>query len=107
MGAFQMGALEFYKAVLVDHPTSVVETADRVIPAHLTEPELSRIPPPPKFLLTPEDFDRNVEEGTLEDPLEAEEESEGEREEAGEGIPPGELSIPDTLADDSSDPLEE
>ena len=107
MGAFRMGALEFRKAILVDHPASIVKAADRAVLVHLVELEISGVPPPPKFLLTPKDFDRNVEEGTFDDPLEAEEESEGEEEEAGGGIPLGEPSILDALADDLTNPPEE
>ena len=98
-----MGALEYRKAILEDHPVSLVEAVDRAVPAHLAESELSGIPPPPKFLLSLEDFDRKVEEGTFEDPPEAEEEAEDEEKEAEEVIPPGEPSILDALADDPSD----
>ena len=103
MGAFQMGALEYRKAILADHPVSLVEATDQTVLAHLVEPEISRVPPLSKFLLTPKDFDRRVEEGTFDDPLEAEEEFEGEEEEAKEAIPPGEPSILDAIADDPSD----
>ena len=105
VGAFRMGALEYRKAILEDHPVSLVEAADRAVPANLAEPELSGVPPPPKFVLSLEDYDRKVEEGTFEDPLEAELES--EEEETGGDILPGEPSILDALADDPMDPLEE
>ena len=100
-----MGALEYHKAILVDHPMSLVEATDQAVQAHLVEPEISGVPPPPKFLLTSEDYDRSIKEGTFEDPPEAEEES--EEEESGGGIPPGEPSILDALADDPADPPEE
>ena len=99
-----MGALEYRKAILADHPVSIVEVADQAVPTHLAEPDISGVLPPPKFLLTPEDYDRNVDEGTFEDPPEAEEESEGEGEEAEGGILPGEPSILDALVDDPTDP---
>ena len=100
-----MGALEYRKVVLADHSESAVVAADRAVPTHLAEPEISGVPPPPKFVLTPEDYDRKVEEGTFEDPPETEGES--EEEETGGGIPPGEPSILDALADDPTDPPEE
>ena len=100
-----MGALEYRKAILADHPVSLVEAADQAVPTHLVEPEISRVPPPLKFLLTLEDYDRNVKNGTFEDPPEAEEES--EKEESEGGIPPRESSILDALAEDPADPTEE
>ena len=102
VGAFRMGALEYRKAILEDHPVSLVEAADRAVLANLTEPELSGVPHPPQFVLSAEDYDREVEEGTFEDPPEAEAESEEEETEG--GIPLGEPSILDALADDPLDP---
>ena len=78
MGTFRIRPLEFRKAILADHLMSVMKAADRAVPTHLTEPEISGVPLPPKFTLTSEDLDRHIEEGTFEDPLEAAEESEGE-----------------------------
>ena len=102
MGAFRIRALEYCNAILADHPVSLVEAADREVPALSAEPEISGVPPPPRFALSPGDYDREVKEGTFEDPPEAEAES--EEEETGEGIPPGEPSILDALADDLTDP---
>ena len=100
-----MGALEYRKAILEDHPVSLVEVADRAVLTNLAEPKLSGVPPPPQFVLSTEDYDREVEEGTFEDPPEAEAESEEEETEG--GIPLGEPSILDALADDPLDPLGE
>ena len=105
VGAFRIGALEYRKAILEDHPVSLVEAADRAVPTNLAEPELSGVPPPPKFVLSAEDYDKAVEEGTFEDPPEAGAES--EEEEVGGDIPPGEPSILDALVDDPTDAPEE
>ena len=104
MGAFRMGALEYRNTILADHPVSLVEAADREVPALSAEPEISGVPSPPRFVLSPGDYDREVKEGTFKDPPEAEAES--EEEETGGGIPPGEPSILDALADDPTDPPE-
>ena len=112
VGAFRMGALEFWEAVLRTQPLSTVEATDEHVPAYLAEATLSTVPPPPKFQLSPTDLDRNVDPKTFEDPPEAEEKGEDEEEEAIEGetttgieeIPADEPSILEALAEDPLDP---
>ena len=105
VGAFRMGALEYRQAILEDHPVSLVEAADRAVPALLAESELSGAPPPPRFSLSQEDYDREVKEGIFKDPPETEAKSEGE--EVSGSTPAGEPSVFDTVADDPADPPEE
>ena len=78
---------------------SLVEAADRAVPALLAEPEVSGAPPPPRFLLSQEDYDWEAKKGIFEEPLESKEEKAG-------GSIPGESSILDALADDPTDPPE-
>ena len=100
-----MGVLEYHKAILADHPVSLIEATDQAVLANLVEPEISGVPPPLKLLLTSEDYGRNVEKGTFEDPPEAKEES--VEEESRGGITPREPFILDALADDPVDPPKE
>ena len=102
VGAFQMGALEYRNAILEDHPASLVESADRAVLALLAEPALSGAPPPPRFSLSREDYDREVEEGTFEDPPDSRAESEEEGVDG--GIPAGKPSALTALSDDPADP---
>ena len=61
MGAFRMGALEFWEAVLHTQPPSTVEAADEAVPAQLAEATFSIVPPPLKFELSLGDLDRDVD----------------------------------------------